>query len=210
MKRQGFTLIELLVVVAIIAALIAILLPALTKARESARGTICAAKMSQMGVAMELYLNDNDDWFMHYYQGGSPIPGNGVIWIRTLAPYFNMPWDWSHWPTPPTQHAYICPSAAAVVNGEIWVIGTPNGTRWATSYGMNVQLSFKKRNQILEPAKKLCYDDSHGTYIAYFPWSGGNPLSKWSPSLRHSGRYNGLFADGHVGRHDMIDLSVDW
>jgi prepilin-type N-terminal cleavage/methylation domain-containing protein/prepilin-type processing-associated H-X9-DG protein len=40
-KTRGFTLIEVLVVVAIIALLVAVLLPALSRARESARATVC-------------------------------------------------------------------------------------------------------------------------------------------------------------------------
>jgi prepilin-type N-terminal cleavage/methylation domain-containing protein/prepilin-type processing-associated H-X9-DG protein len=64
--RGGFTLIELLVVISIIALLIALLLPALASARSAARTVKCASNLKQIGISLNVYLNE--------YKGVMPIP----------------------------------------------------------------------------------------------------------------------------------------
>lgn len=61
--RRGFTLIELLVVIAIIAILAAILFPVFAKAREKARQTKCTSNQRQIGLAFQIYTQENDETF---------------------------------------------------------------------------------------------------------------------------------------------------
>lgn len=56
--KRGFTLIELLVVIAIIAVLLGILMPALRKVKETARETACKANLKNVGLAVQMYLDD--------------------------------------------------------------------------------------------------------------------------------------------------------
>src|SRR5436309_3012216 len=69
---SSFTLIELLVVISIIALLIAILLPSLAGARETAKRTVCANNLRQLGQAFFHYANDFDGWYPAKAKFGDP------------------------------------------------------------------------------------------------------------------------------------------
>ncbi len=90
--RRAFTLIELLVVVAIIALLISILLPSLSKAREQARTTLSASRISQLGKSILLYSEDYDEYPPFV---GSTAEGDLRPRDRRENWIFQLPWDWT-------------------------------------------------------------------------------------------------------------------
>src|SRR5688572_27342790 len=64
-SRGAFTLIELIVVIGIIAILAGLLLPALAQAKDRSRAIKCVGNQKQMGVGMDLYIQDYE-----YYPPG--------------------------------------------------------------------------------------------------------------------------------------------
>jgi prepilin-type N-terminal cleavage/methylation domain-containing protein/prepilin-type processing-associated H-X9-DG protein len=59
--QPAFTLIELLVVIAILAILASLLLPAISRAKESGRGAACISNLRQIGIALQLYVQENEN-----------------------------------------------------------------------------------------------------------------------------------------------------
>lgn len=76
---RGFTLIELLVVIAIIALLLAILMPALRKAKETAKEISCRSNLRSVGIAILMYLDDNDRKL------ADPKSANGFLWYNSAG-----------------------------------------------------------------------------------------------------------------------------
>ena len=58
-RTASFTLIELLVVIAVIGILAGMLLPMFGRAQEAGRATACLSNLHQIGLAFQLYVQDN-------------------------------------------------------------------------------------------------------------------------------------------------------
>jgi prepilin-type N-terminal cleavage/methylation domain-containing protein len=61
MRQHGFSLIELLVVIVIIGLLAGLLLPVVGRGKRAAREIVCLSNLHQIGLALELYIQDNDN-----------------------------------------------------------------------------------------------------------------------------------------------------
>jgi prepilin-type N-terminal cleavage/methylation domain-containing protein len=81
-SAKYFTLIELLVVIAIIAILAGLLLPALSLAKKTAKMSVCASNLKQLGM---LFFNYSEDYNGYYPLGRNY--GGSVHWTPQLASY---------------------------------------------------------------------------------------------------------------------------
>ncbi|MBI2947026.1 MAG: DUF1559 domain-containing protein [Verrucomicrobia bacterium] len=84
-ESNAFTLIELLVAIGVIALLAGLLLPALVGSRSAAGSIKCQSNLRQLGLAMNMYLEDFDKY--------PPFTGLNGIWNRVLANYVSAAAD---------------------------------------------------------------------------------------------------------------------
>ena len=103
---QAFTLIELLVVIAIIGILASLLLPALSSAREKGRSAVCSSNLRQIGMAINMYADDNNDYFPPGYTAAGQSD-----WPLLVAPYISKSQtSYGNTGTINSSGAFLCPS----------------------------------------------------------------------------------------------------
>jgi prepilin-type N-terminal cleavage/methylation domain-containing protein/prepilin-type processing-associated H-X9-DG protein len=72
--EAAFTLIELLVVIAIIAILAALVLGPVSRSKEAAKGAACISNLRQVGIALQLYVDANNQRLPTMYD--KPVVSN--------------------------------------------------------------------------------------------------------------------------------------
>src|SRR6266403_2860183 len=81
---RGFTMLELLIVIAVIAILATIAFPAFIAVQEHAKATKDMNNLRQIGIATQLYMNDND----------GTLPGSTTVtWMSQLHPKYLSSWN---------------------------------------------------------------------------------------------------------------------
>jgi prepilin-type N-terminal cleavage/methylation domain-containing protein/prepilin-type processing-associated H-X9-DG protein len=162
-RTMGFTLVELLVVIGIIALLISILLPSLNKARETANRAKCASNLHQIGLAILLYQNENQQLSPRTVMDttGAPTPTWGYQGTAgTLDPFGSVQTIGQAGINNVSESffllarieqltaaVFICPSS----NAEAWDFGggsnsAQNWVDWNGTTGIGKNLSYSYEN----------------------------------------------------------------
>jgi prepilin-type N-terminal cleavage/methylation domain-containing protein/prepilin-type processing-associated H-X9-DG protein len=222
---RAFTLVELLVVIAIIAILSAMLLPVLAKGKLSAQRAACESNLRQLGMATQLYWDDNGGKCFRYNSGTTNI--NGVQW--------DLWWfGWLQHNGNEGQRAFdlSCSFLFPYLNGsDVRLCPSPvwsspkfqlKGTNFIYSYGYNSYLganALTTIGQITRPSDMVLFADSAEVNTFQGKASPSNPLfEEWyylqtnglaDCHFRHSQKANVVFCDDHVGMETMVPGSLD-
>lgn len=207
LRVKRFTLIELLVVIAIIAILASMLLPALNRARESSRATQCRGNQKQLGMAMMMYTQDQNDYF--------PLVGIPSNWVATcwdkyntgrrffdlIARYVNSSYADSMLNSKgdAISPVFLCPSSNSLSVKENFalnykIVGSQSSPPEVFRTGM-----------IKEPSRMFVLTDATVQLFSYIHITTTVPVeARVNSSLangwafRHTGQVNMLYTDGHV------------
>jgi len=189
---NAFTLIELLVVIAIIAILAAIIYPVFARAREKARAAKCLSNLRQIGMAIQLYADDYDEFYPY---GADPVdvqcPHIWSMYPQWQAQLASMPYYFEILqPYCRSRELFCCPSDHGFDDVEIASVHLPTHPssygKWGTSYYYRTELAFGRvrLSQVSRPS------DTHVLADGVGAWHGERRI--------RDGRYNLLYADGHT------------
>ncbi len=228
-RGGAFTLIEVLVVVAIIALLVAILLPSLKSAREQGKATICAAHLDQIFKASFMYSQEYQDRLPNFgwvvsdkwwpVQIAKPLGNQFDVYTcpsdKRPMEYFvtlkNRRIHINEHIQPGSVPIYVSYSGACdTVDPAVRTRKNPNNENPTETVTGRRITAFKRPGTSLIMIEGLDKANSVGgqqggclryyRLLQYADRRGPRASQFMSTWLRHNGRTNMLFVDGHVDR----------
>ena len=200
--RKIFTLVELLIVISIIVILASILLPALNKVKSKTLAILCLANQCQLGIGINMYVDDNNDFFMPHTTG---LTGDSYV-TNLYGCYI------------PSGMVFLCPSVPTDDFTRCWKDGDMTDVYTVPQYGYNFRylgtnrfesnydpaiVATAKCSRIRHPSATITLTDVYNAHVtdkivgcyylpAEFTTVGG------LVDCRHGGAANILWVDGHV------------
>jgi prepilin-type processing-associated H-X9-DG protein/prepilin-type N-terminal cleavage/methylation domain-containing protein len=224
-KDSAFTLVELLVVIAIIAILAALLLAALTRGVGMARRISCVNNVRQLGQAIQQFVGDNHvyplDTNPDFDKG--KYPNHYDFWDIALEHELDKESS-SHEISYLSKGIWKCPSLQRPANfpsNQIYVSygyntygmragkGDTNSLGIGRQFGMsNISAPPVPESEVASPSEMMALGDGfigngktiyggHGLLMRSPDFPYLDPITT-EPQLRHQGKANVVFCDGHV------------
>lgn len=204
-SHHAFTLIELLTVIAIIGILAAIIIPTVGKVRETALKSTCSSNLRQLGLAVQLFVNDHRS-----YPSEKNALGSGKQWPELLSDYIPSEQGLIHGGSRSGNSITICPIRPRQFSGA-------QGAKTQASYGINAYIFGSTKidrevrpEEVEMPSRTILmscgtWSDANGWSYLVIDDDGLVPgtivdTSSWqnSPGEHGNGAANILYGDGHI------------
>ncbi len=214
-SAAAFTLIELLTVIAIIGILAAILIPTVSSVREKAKQVQCASNVRDWGRAIMMYASENKNryaikdgsswWFQYSTSASNTV--YGTYFGLKRGDYAGV----SQCPVQATKEG-----GSSLENTHFLMTrpsqdigGTPltanlvqiNKIRSPSKYVLMVERAYPSANSPDNPVNGSDYENMQIT--------NQNARQNAQGFVRHSGKMNTLWADGHVSRTAYAGTAAD-
>ncbi|MBT5925477.1 MAG: type II secretion system protein [Verrucomicrobia bacterium] len=218
--QQGFSLIELLVVIAIIGILVSMIGAGLVKAKGSAKNVQCISNLKQLGLASQMYWDDNDQRTFAYSRASGLQGrlywfgwlGDGIEGSRPLDHSMGVLWSYiggngiQTCPSFRYQDPLYKPKAMAASFGYGYNLhltqSKPGANRIDDQGGLMTQLPSPANTALFADSAQINDFQSPASrdypLIEEFYYINHGPATYANGHFRHGGLVLAAFSDGHV------------